>query len=122
MQMPCCCARFESGAQSGHTPQLAPDHVIRAGLIYARGESAKVSLLGTFVYRAFGDDNNSGERILPRYAVWDLTTELKIPRTRIRLVAGINNVFDEDYYNRVANSGIDPPPRRNYYTSIAINF
>lgn len=40
----------------------------------------------------------------------------------VRLIGGVNNVFDEDYYNRVRNDGIDPAPRRNYYLGAALEF
>jgi hypothetical protein len=31
-------------------------------------------------------------------------------------------VFDEDYYSRIRNDGIDPAPRRNYYVGCALAF
>ena len=47
---------------------------------------------------------------------------MKIPNVPLRVVAGINNLFDEDYYNRVRPDGIDPAPRRNYYVGAAFEF
>ncbi|MDO8541084.1 MAG: TonB-dependent receptor plug domain-containing protein [Opitutaceae bacterium] len=115
-------ARFESGPQMGRTPQFAPEHLIRTGLVYSLGETTKVSLLGTFVDRVFGDDNNSAERAIPAYSVWDLTAETKIPGTRFRVIGGTNNLLDENYYSRVTNAGIDPAPRRNYYVGASFEF
>lgn len=115
-------ARFESGPQAGRTPQLAPAHVLRAGLVYSRGADLKVGLLGTAVSRSFGDDNNSAERALPGHVVCDLTAEVRLPGTRVRLVGGINNLLDEDYYSRVSNTGLDPAPRRNAYAGASLAF
>ncbi|MDQ3115300.1 MAG: TonB-dependent receptor [Verrucomicrobiota bacterium] len=36
--------------------------------------------------------------------------------------AGINNLFDEDYYSRITNSGIDPAAGRNYYGGFSVKF
>ncbi len=115
-------AELKQGALRGRTPQYAPDHVVRTGVIFTRGSTLKVGLTGTLVDDSFADDANSAQRYVPAYAVWDLTAEAKIPGTSIRAIAGINNAFDEDYYSRVRPDGIDPAPRRNYYIGAALEF
>lgn len=115
-------AKFKEGAATGRTPQYAPDHVVRSGLVYTRGTGFKLGLTGTLSADAFADDSNSAQRYVPAYAVWDLSLEARIPRTPLRVIAGVNNVFDEDYYNRVRPDGIDPSPRRNYYIGAALEF
>lgn len=115
-------AEFKAGPAAGRTPQYAPDHLVRTGLIYTRGADLKVGLTGTLSDDSYADDANTAQRYVPAYAVWDLTAEIKIPRTAIRAIAGINNVFDEDYYNRIRPDGIDPAPRRNYYLGAALEF
>lgn len=115
-------AEFKEGAVAGRTPQYAPAHVVRSGLIYTYGTQVKVGLTGTLSADSFADDNNTASRYVPAYAVWDLTGEWRIPGTMVRLIGGVNNVFDEDYYNRVRNDGIDPAPRRNYYFGAALEF
>jgi len=115
-------AEFKEGAAAGRTPQYAPDHVVRSGLVYTRGPGFKLGLTGTLSAAAFADDANSAPRYVPAYAVWDLTLEARIPRTPLRVIAGVNNVLDEDYYNRVRPDGIDPSPRRNYYLGAALEF
>jgi Fe(3+) dicitrate transport protein len=40
----------------------------------------------------------------------------------LRIIAGINNLLDEDYYSRVTNTGLDPAPRRNHYVGAAFEF
>lgn len=115
-------ARFEQGPLAGRTPQSAPRHLVRSGFVYSRGPDLKLALLGTFVARSFGDDNNSAERVLPAHSVVDLTAEGRLPGTPLRLVAGINNVLDEDYYSRATNAGLDPAPRRQVYVGASLAF
>jgi Fe(3+) dicitrate transport protein len=116
-------ASYVSGPLDGKTPQYAPDYLVRSGLVYtaARGK-AKVAFLGTSVGEAFGDDNNTAQRRLPAYLVWDLTAEVRLPGTPLTALAGVNNVFDELYYNRVTNAGIDPAAGRNYYIGFRAEF
>ncbi len=102
-------AEFVSGPLEGKTPRFAPDHLVRGGVIYRLRDRCKIALLGTFVGDSFADDANTQERFIPAYTVWDLTAEVKIYK-EISLNAGINNLFDEDYYSRIANTGIDPGP------------
>ncbi len=115
-------AQFKEGAAAGRTPQYAPDHLVRAGLVYTRGAAFKLGVTGTLSADTFADDANTAQRHVPAYAVWDLTLEARIPRTPLRVIAGINNVLDEDYYSRVRPDGIDPSPRRNYYLGAALEF
>jgi Fe(3+) dicitrate transport protein len=114
-------AEFVQGPLDGKTPRFAPDHLIRAGVIYRLRDRCKLALLGTFVGESFADDANTQERFVPAYTVWDLTAEVKIYK-EISLNAGINNLFDEDYYARIANTGIDPAPGRNYYGGFSVKF
>jgi len=114
-------AEFVSGPLKGRTPRFAPDHLVRAGLIYSLRERCKVALLGTFAGESFADDGNTQERFVPAYTVWDLTAEVKIYK-EISINAGINNLFDEDYYARIANTGIDPAAGRNYYGGFSVKF
>lgn len=115
-------AKIKQGTLAGRTPQYAPDHVFRTGVVYARGEALKLALTGTLSADTFADDANTAQRYVPAYAVWDLTAEWRVPRTHVRLIGGVNNVFDEDYYSRVRPDGIDPSPRRNFYFGAALEF
>jgi Fe(3+) dicitrate transport protein len=115
-------AEFVSGPLEGKTPRFAPDYLLRTGVIYRLGERLKVALLGTFVDDSFADDANTPERFVPAYMTWDLTMEAKVYKDIISVNAGINNLFNEDYYSRIANSGIDPAYGRNYYAGFSIQF
>lgn len=111
-----------SAAIVGNSPQYAPDHLVRTGLIYQRGAGLKVALLGTLVDEAYADDAHTANRAIPAYAVWDLTAEYRLPRTPFTLLGGVNNLLDESYYSRVRNDGIDPAAGRNYYAGVRAEF
>jgi Fe(3+) dicitrate transport protein len=115
-------AQIRQGALAGRTPQYAPKHVYRTGLVYVRGDAFKVGLTGTMTASSFADDANTATRHIPAHAVWDLTAEWRVPRTMVRLIGGVNNAFNEDYYSRIRNDGIDPAPRRNFYLGAALEF
>ena len=115
-------AEFKQGAVAGKTPQYAPDHVVRTGLAYTRGSTLKVALSGTLSADSYADDGNTAQRYVPAYAVWDLTGEWRLPGTPLRVIGGINNLLDEDYYSRIRPDGIDPSPGRNYYLGAALEF
>jgi Fe(3+) dicitrate transport protein len=127
-------AEFVEGtaATEGQTPQYAPDYLVRAGAIYRWRDRVKIALLGTFVDGHWANDNNGlfsaadpfSSGFIPGYMVWDLTAEAKVyrGRTDVSLIAGVNNLFDEDYYSRVRSNGIDPAYGRNYYGGVAVSF
>ncbi|WCJ58166.1 TonB-dependent receptor [Fontisphaera persica] len=115
-------ARFVSGPANGRTPQYAPDYLLRAGAIYRWKDRVKLALMGTFLDDHFGDDANTAAYHIPGYLVWDLTGEFKVYRDRLRLLAGINNLFDEDYYSRIRGNGVDPAYGRNYYVGLSLGF
>ena len=115
-------AEFVSGPLEGFTPRQAPDYVVRAGAIYRWNDWLKVAMLGTFVGDAFADDGNTRERFLPAYMTWDVTIEAKVYKEIVSVHAGINNLFDEDYYSRITDAGIDPGYGRNYYAGFSLKF
>jgi outer membrane receptor protein involved in Fe transport len=114
-------AEFTSGPSDGKTPQYAPDYIIRTGMNYAYDEKLKISFGGTFLDNHYGDDNNTADFAVPAYMVWDLTAEYRI-HENVRLLAGINNLFDESYFSRVNAGGIDPANGRNYYVGASFEF
>ncbi len=115
-------AKFKEGATAGKTPQYAPDHTIRLGLVYTRLDALKLALTGTLSADNYADDGNTAQRYVPAYAVWDLTAEWRVPNAPLRLIAGVNNLLDEDYYSRIRPDGIDPAPRRNFYVGAEWEF
>ncbi len=115
-------AEFVDGPLDGRTPRQAPDYLVRAGAIYRWGDRFKVAMLGTFVGEAYADDANTPQRHIPAYMVWDLTAEAKIYKDFVSIHAGINNLFAEDYYSRITDTGIDPAYGRNYYIGLSLQF
>jgi Fe(3+) dicitrate transport protein len=123
-------AEFMSGPQQGKVPQYAPDYIVRTGLIYRKAQRAKVALLGTFVDNHWANDNNglfdtsnpASSGYIPGYMVWDLTAEVNVYRDNVRILAGINNLFNEDYYSRIRSNGIDPAYGRNFYAGLAFSW
>lgn len=115
-------AEFVSGPLEGRTPRFAPNYLLRTGVIYRMGDRLKVAMLGTFVDDSYADDANTPERFVPAYMTWDLTVEAAVYKDVVKVTAGINNLFDEDYYARISNAGIDPAYGRNYYAGFAFQF
>jgi Fe(3+) dicitrate transport protein len=115
-------AEFVSGPLDGRTPRYAPDHIVRTGLIYRLRDRLKVAFLGTFTGDSFADDANTPQWFVPASTVWDLTAEARIYKDVLSVHAGINNLFDEDYYLRIRADGIDPAPRRNFTAGLSLKF
>jgi len=115
-------SKDSNSARIGKTPQYAPDYVLRTGLSYTHDRDRKLALLGTFVDASFADDANTASRLMPSYQVWDLTYEWRLSESPFTVLAGINNLLDEDYYARIRNDGIDPAPGRNIYAGVRGEF
>lgn len=115
-------AEFTAGPNDGNTPQYAPDYIVRTGVRYALDDRIQIALGGTLVDDHYADDGNRADRYIPSYVVWDLTAEVLVYRDTVSLFGGINNLFDEDYYARIRNEGIDPAAERNYYAGVKFNF
>lgn len=115
-------ARFVSGPLDGRTPQYAPDYLIRTGLLYRLGQRARVGFLGTFVDAHYANDSNDANWLIPGYMVWDLTAEVELWKNHLKVIAGLNNVFNEDYYSRIRSNGVDPAIGRNFYAGLSLAY
>lgn len=115
-------AAFQGGANAGKAPQYAAEYLLRTGLNYRWRDRAKVSFLGTFVDDHFADDAHTAAFQVPAYMTWDLTAEVKVWKESVTLVAGVNNLFNEDYYSRIRGDGIDPAYGRNFYAGVSVKF
>ena len=115
-------AEYLRGPFKGNSPRYAPDYIVRTGLIYRWKDRLKVAFLGTFVDESYADDTNSPLRVVPGYAVCDLTMEAKVYKDWVSIQAGVNNLFDQDYYSRITDAGIDPAYGRNYYGGFSVKF
>lgn len=113
---------IHGGAQDGRTPQYAPERMVRGGLIYRWKDRAKVAMMGTYLSDHFATDDENPTRRIPSYMTWDLTAECRVWGSWLSVVAGINNLFDEEYYARVRGDGIDPAYGRNFYAGLQAEF
>mgnify|MGYP000405545795 CR=1 FL=1 len=55
------------------------------------------------------------------YNLFDLFARFELTET-LELRGGVNNLFDERYFARVRNDGIDPANGRNYYFGASLEF
>ena len=115
-------AEFTAGPADGFTPSYAPNYLVKVGGIYRWKDVVKVGLLGTIVDDTFADANNTPERFIPSYTVWDLTAEVNFCHGRVGVFAGINNLFNENFYAEIRDEGIVPAYGRNYYGGLSFKF
>ncbi len=114
-------ARFTGGYAIGATPQYAPKYLVRSGVLAYPSEGTKIALMNTFVTDHYGYDNNTQDRFIPTYRVWDLTVETRLFQSRYRLTGGVNNLFDSAHWTRVRSNGVDPALPRNFYLGLSAN-
>ncbi len=107
-------AEFVGGPNTGLTPQYAPDFIQKGGVEAGWRDRARVRLGGTFVDDHFANDTNTAAFTVPSYSVWDLTFDWEIDASWTAF-AGINNLFDAQYFARVRGDGIDPADGRSAY-------
>lgn len=116
-------AEFVSGPLDGNTPRYAADYLVRAGFVYrAPQDRFRIAMLGTMVGESYANDDNTAQRFVPAHTVWDLTAEVKVYKDIVTLNAGVNNLFNEDYYSRITDTGIDPAYGRNFYVGASLKF
>lgn len=121
--------RSESPALVGNEPAFAPDQIFRLGAIYQHPEGLKLNLSASHVSSHYWQDSNLGRgsgadliaATVPAYTVVDLSAEYPLVK-HVHLLAGIGNLFDEDYYSRVRSDGIDPAPQRTYYAGVSLRW
>ncbi len=116
-------ARVVSGPLDTKTPAFAPHYLHKLGLQHETS-SLKHRLSATFANEHYSDDNNTTERKIPSYSIWDIAGEHKITTklfgAETKLTYGINNLFDAKYFARVRATGIEPGLDRNYYAGLEL--
>jgi len=126
-------AEFTSGPLTGRTPQYAPDHMLRTGLVFQKENEWKFAAMLTHLSDHWADDANTvnanADWSIPAYTVLDLTAEFKVwdgsvggVDSKAWLLCGMNNALDERYFSRVRANGIDPANGRNYYFGMRAEF
>jgi Fe(3+) dicitrate transport protein len=107
--------------------EYVPNIMLRTGLNY-KVENLKATFQVSYLSEQFSDATNSTFNpnaltgIIPSYIVADLSAEYQYKR--LKFSAGINNLFNEVYFTRRAESypgpGIIPATIRSFYTSVGI--
>ncbi|HEX5490603.1 MAG TPA: TonB-dependent receptor plug domain-containing protein [Candidatus Udaeobacter sp.] len=110
----------------GNTPAFAPDLVLKGGISFQREHCFNIALTAVYVSQQFWQDTNIGSPSIPKahippYSVFNLSGELYLNKY-LRLIAGISNLTDAKYYNRVFANGIEPAPRLSGYGGISLSF
>jgi hypothetical protein len=96
----------DSVARRGFVSRIAADLFRKITARVTRAKNSALKVAGAFPSSAdaFSDDANSALRCDPEFRA--LTAEAKISNTPLRVIAGVNNGFDEDCYNRVRPDGV----------------
>ncbi|TAG10361.1 MAG: TonB-dependent receptor [Verrucomicrobia bacterium] len=126
-------AEFTDGPVKGNTPQYAPEHMLRTGLIVQRDGKWKIAAMLTHLSQHWADDANTMNATanwsIPSYTVLDITAEAQLwsgqfagVHSTLWALCGINNALDEEYTSRIRANGIDPASDRNYYIGIRAEF
>jgi Fe(3+) dicitrate transport protein len=112
----------------GNRPAFAPAVTAKYGISLRRDGRFNLSLSGSTVSSQYFQDSDlpagspgSANFIpakVPAYTVLDLGGDWQLCRN-IRLLAGVSNLTDRKYYNRVFQNGIEPAARRKFYAGMA---
>ena len=119
-------------AQTGKTPPYAPHYVIKGGLTLSAAPGLKLSLIVDAVGAQYFQASDAGIPIvgyglmpaqIPAYTVADFTGEYQFAG-HWRVMGGISNLTNEEYFSRVFISGgkIEPALSRQFDLGVAYDF
>jgi Fe(3+) dicitrate transport protein len=123
-------ARFTSSivpGQTGKIPAYAPHGVFKAGITAREDDRYKVSLVVNTVGSQYFQDSDrsigSTPAHIPTYTVADLAGDYVIAG-HLRLLGGISNLTNRNYYSRVFLFGgmLEPASDRSFYAGAAYDF
>ena len=123
-------ARFTASAipgQVGKVPAYAPRYLAKAGLTWRVEQRIKLSLTAVSSAAQYWQDSDqplgSGNTYLPAhipaYTVLDVAGDWQLNR-HLTLLAGISNLGNRHYYDRVWQTGLEPALGRSWYTGIRL--
>ena len=124
-------ARFVASAipgQVGKTPAFSPDYLLKTGVTW-RNERVKLSLTAVSSAaqywqdsdRAYGSGATYMPARIPAYTVVDLASDWQLNHS-LRLLAGISNLGNRHYFDRVWQNGLEPAFGRTWYTGFALSY
>jgi Fe(3+) dicitrate transport protein len=113
----------------GNKPAFAPAVTAKYGISLRRDGRLNVSLSGSTVSSQFFQDSDlpvgtpiSANFIpakVPGHTLLDLSGDWQLTRN-LRILAGVSNLTNRKYYNRVFQNGIEPGARRKIYAGVAV--
>ncbi|MDE1893742.1 MAG: TonB-dependent receptor [Xanthomonadaceae bacterium] len=121
-------ARYVASAipgQVGKIPAYAPRYLLKAGLTWRVENRVKLSLTAVSsaaqFWQASDQSHGSGGSYLPAripaYTVLDLAGDWQLDR-HLTLLAGVSNLADRAYYDRVWQNGLEPALGRAWYAGV----
>ena len=116
--------RSLNAAQVGNTPPYAPHYVLKGGVTLSAEPGLKLSLIVDAVGAQYFQASNFGigpmPAQIPSYTVVDFSGEYEFAN-HWRVLGGISNLTNLEYYSRVFISGgrIEPALSRQFYAGIA---
>ena len=124
-------ARYVASAipgQVGKIPAYAPRYLLKAGVTWRVEQRIKLSLTAVSSAAQFWQSSDqslgSGATYLPAripaYTVLDVAGDWQLNRS-VKLLAGISNLTNRQYYDRVWQTGLEPAFGRTWYTGIALS-
>ena len=119
----------------GNKPAFSPDYLVRVGVAYREDKKMKLALSVVSVADQYFQDSNKPApnaaatpstpgyipAKVPAYTVADFSGDWWV-LPQLRLLGGVQNLFDRTYYNRVFSNGIDPAQGRTFYVGAAYEF
>jgi Fe(3+) dicitrate transport protein len=115
----------------GNKPAFSPDYLVRVGVAYREDRKLKLALSVVSVADQYFQDSNKPSATptapgyiparVPSYTVADFSGDWYV-LPQLRLLGGVQNLFDRKYYNRVFSNGIDPAQGRTFYVGAAYEF
>ncbi|MGH8232879.1 MAG: TonB-dependent receptor family protein [Rhodanobacteraceae bacterium] len=123
-------ARYTASAipdQVGKIPAYAPRYLFKAGLTWRIDHRTKVSLTAVSAasqyWQASDQPLGSGSTfipaLIPAYTVVDLASDWQLSRN-LKLLAGVSNLTDRTYYDRVWQTGLEPAYGRTWYAGFEL--
>ena len=99
---------------------------MKGGLQLRKDNCFDITFSAIYVSQQFWQDTNVGNAQIPKaqiapYKVFNLTGDFYLTRN-LRIIAGLTNLTDEKYYDRVFANGIEPAPRRSGYAGLSLAF
>jgi Fe(3+) dicitrate transport protein len=124
-------ARFTASIAglAGSTPAFAPHYLVRFGALWRTTDRFKVSLNVQSVASSYFQDSDRPIGVpgasnylpaqTPSYTVVDLAGDFTV-LPNVRLLAGIANLTDRQYYARVFQSMLEPSLGRTGYAGVSL--